>query len=276
MKSINFTHPGGFPLTQDELDYLQQAYTECIYALTRMGGDGSTPTLISGMESSVPSPGAVTIADGWFFYNGELIKFTGDTVSPATGTVPLIVISPVATNLTYNDGSSFPAVLNKTATVVAAASVTDATHFPYSALQPFQTFFGNGGREANWNQIVVATDTADGNVEGTIYYKKNWLTNTLHIRASLNANAANNFSASPFALNYLMGTLPSGYIPNNAAYFTTYYFAANMFEDDLGVAWVKQLTSAISTSGQIYINFIKPESSVSAYSVIFNTIIPLD
>ena len=276
MKKIDFTHAGGFPLTQENLDYLQQAYTECVNALTMMGGDGTTPILISGMVSTTPSPGSTSVTNGWFFYNGEMVRFTGGTVTPTGTDVPLIVISPASTNLTYYDGSIYPAVLSTTATLSSGPTLTDATHFPLSALQPFQVIFGLGGRESGWNGIFVSTPVLDGGVSGYIYYKKNFLTNTLHIRASLNANNAQNFSASPAALNALMGTLPAGYIPNNVVYFTTYYFASNLFKDDLGVSWVKQLTSTVSPAGQILINFLRPDISVSAYTVMFNTIIPLD
>lgn len=276
MKKIDFTHAGGFPLTQENIDYLQQAYTECVNALAMMGSDGTTPILISGMVPSIPSPGSTSVTDGWFFYNGEMVRFTGSAVTPTGASVPIIVISPASTNLTYYDGSIYPAVLNTTATLTSGPPVTDATHVPLSALQPFQVIFGLKGRETGWNSIFVNTPVLNGGVNGYIYYKKNFLTNTLHIRASLNANNAQNFSGAPAALNSLMGTLPAGYIPNNIVYFTTYYFASNLFKDDLGVSWVKQLTSIVNTGGQILINFLKPDTSVLAYTVIFNTIIPLD
>ena len=276
MKAIDFTHAGGFPLTQNELDYLQQAYTECLTALTIMGGDGTTPVLISGMAQSGPAPGTTAATDGWFFYNGELIRFTGSSATPVGTDVVLVQITPAATNLTYNDGSSYPAVLNKTAALTGGPLMTDATHFPLSSLQPFQLAFGANARESSWSSIVVNTPGLSGGVTGTVYYKKNILTNTLQIRASLNVNNAQNLPASPASSNTLLGTLPTGYIPNSIAYFTTYYFAANLFKDDLGVSWVKHLTSAVNPAGQIYINFIKPEASVPAYTVMFNTIIPLD
>jgi hypothetical protein len=132
------------------------------------------------------------------------------------------------------------------------------------------------GREAGWTRIVVNTIASLGSVAGDIYYKKNLINNTLHLRAVLTANNALNFNASPNALNYLMGTLPSGYIPATNAYFTAYYHASNLFKDDLGVSWVKQISCAVNTIGQILVNFIKPESAITAYSIVFNHIIPLD
>jgi hypothetical protein len=274
MKAIDFTHPGGFPLTQDELDYLQQAYTECLNAFAVMGGNG--PTLINGMDVSISGP-TTTIADGWFFYNGELIKFnTGSYTTIPFGDVVLVNITPSATSLTYNDGSSFGAVLNKTATLLLGPSATTSTQFPFSDLQPFQLAFGLHGRESAWNSLTVSTAPADGGVTGTIYYKKNVLTNTLHIRGFLTANNAQNFSPSPGALYSLMGSLPAGYIPNNDTFFIGHYFVSSLIKDDLGVAWIKHFTCVLNTGGQIFVNWIRPDISISAYGVEFNTTIPLD
>ena len=205
-----------------------------------------------------------------------MIRFVGSTVTPTGTDVPLVVITPAYTTLIYNDGSSHPAISNKTATLVAGPSATTTTQFPYSVAKPYQLFFGLGGRETTWSSITVLTTPPNGNVNGTIYYKKNWLANTLHLQAALTVNSPLTLPASPLAANILVGVVPSGYTPTVSAYFTSYYYAANLFKDDLGVSWVKHLTSTINTGGQILINFIKPDSAVTAYSVVFNTIIPLD
>ena len=275
MRSIDFTHAGGFPLTQNELDHLQQAYTECINALASLGGNPTVPAIISGMVRTTAGS-AVTISDGWFYYNGAMVRFTGGTVTPTGTDVPLIVIANNTTALTYNDGSIYPALSNVAATLSAGPAATATDHFPYSIMQPYQYFFGLGGREATWNSMSVYTTAATGGVAGTIYYKKNWLTNTLTLQGTLTANNAQNFAASPGAMFYTMGTLPAGYIPATNAYFITHFYASSMFKDDLGVSWIKHLSSGVNTGGQVYINFIRPDSFVTAYSVVLNAIIPLD
>jgi len=274
MKSIDFTHAGGFPLTQDELDYLQQAYTECINALGVMGGNG--PAIINGMGVSAAG-GTTTIAGGWFFYNGEMIQFNaGSYTTIPPGDVVLVNITPSVTNLTYNDGSSYGAILNSTATLLMGPSATTPTQFPFSIMQPFQVVFGLNGREGIWSSIVVNTPVPDGGVTGTIYYKKDLMANILQIRGLLNANNAQNFAASPSALFYNMGTLPVGYIPNNNAYFTAQYFISGLIKDDLGIAWIKQVNCAVNIGGQVSINWIRPDISIGGYGIVFNTTIPLD
>ena len=277
MKTIDFTHAGGFPLTQEGLDYLQTAYTECLNVFASMGASGSAPIIISGMEMTVPGAGEVAVTDGWFFYNGELVKFTGSTQFVGIGgTVALVVIAASASSLTYNDGSVYPAIKDKGATLTCALPVTDATHFPYSAMQQFQVAFGANGREVVWNTLAVSTDPTVGGVTGTVYYKKNLLTNTLQIRGVLTASNAQNFAASPYASYYSMCTLPAGYVPGNNTYFGTQYFLATQIKDDMGVAWIKEVNAGINSSGVISLNWIKPESGVSVYGVLFNVIVPLD
>ena len=73
-----------------------------------------------------------------------------------------------------------------------------------------------------------------------------------------------------------MGLLPGGYIPANNAYFTAQYFVGGLIKDDLGVAWIKQINCAINPTGQLFINWIRPDISIGGYGIEINSIIPLD
>lgn len=279
MKSIDFTQPGGFPLTQDQLGYLQQAYNESTSALAAMGGDGSIPYKISGMDVTNPSTGSYTATDGWFFYNNEMIRFAGLSVSGASGGFAAYVsITVTALPLVYNDGSAPNVVIDKVGTlqVLPVGTPTDATHFPLSALQRFGVGFGVANRESSWQSLTVSTIVAQGGVSGTIYFKKDYTANTLHLRGSLTAANAQNFTAMPASGFYLMGTLPAGYQPVTNAYFTGQYFVASSVLDDSGVSWIKQVNCVLNLSGQIIVNWIKPAVSVSGYGINFSTIISLD
>lgn len=278
MKAIDFTQPGGFPLTQDQLDHLQNAYTESTLALAAAGHDGSSaPVIISGMISSPGGGGSTNVSAGWLLYNNELIRFPAATYGVVTlGNVPLVTITPTAGSLTYNDGSTPAVILDKTASVSIAPAITDAAHFPFGNLLRFGQGFGINNREQFWQSMVVSTAPGVGGVTGTVYYKKDFTANTMQIRGFLTANDAQNFAASPAALFSLMGTLPAGYIPNNTAYFIAHYFVAGLIKDDLGISWIKQVNCVINTGGQILINWLKPDVAITAYAINFNAIVPLD
>lgn len=68
-KRIDFTQLGGFPLTQDALDFMQQAYQEAIAGLAKLAGDA---VIVSGMTDN-----GSAVTDGWILYNGELLPFAG-------------------------------------------------------------------------------------------------------------------------------------------------------------------------------------------------------
>jgi hypothetical protein len=279
MKSIDFTQPGGFPLTQDQLGYLQAAYTEATAALATMGAGTSTPVIISGMTVSNPSAGNFSVTDGWFFYNNEMVRCIASSVTGASGSAaPFISITSSAAPLVYYDGSAPNVVLEKTAVlqVLPVATSADATRFPLADIKPFGAGFGAANREAVWKTLNVSTAVPDGGVSGTVYYKKDHTANTLHIRGLLTSANAQNFAASPFPLYYLMGTLPVGYIPNNSTYFVATYFGSAVLKDDLGVAWLKQINCGINSTGQFYVNWLRPDIAVAAYGINFNTTIPLD
>lgn len=279
MKLIDFTQPGGFPLTQDQLGYLQQAYKESTGALAAMGGDSTIPYKISGMEVTNPSTGSFSATDGWLFYNNEMIRFAGNSVTGASGGFAVYVsITATALPLVYNDGSTPNVVFDKVGSlqVLPVGTPTDATHFPLSDLQRFGVGFGVANRESSWQSLTVSTIVAQGGVSGTIYFKKDYTANTLHLRGSLTAANAQNFTAMPASGFYLMGTLPPGYQPTTNAYFTGQYFVASSVLDDAGVSWIKQVNCVLNLSGQIIVNWIKPAVSVSGYGINFSTIISLD
>jgi hypothetical protein len=92
----------------------------------------------------------------------------------------------------------------------------------------------------------------------------------------LSAANAQNFAGMPGSLFYLMGTLPTGYRPNNNVYFSAQYLFASSIKDDVASDWIKQLNSALNTSGQLYIGWLKPALPATTYSVVVNTILPLD
>jgi hypothetical protein len=154
MKSIDFTQPGGFPLTQERLGYLQDAYTEAIAGLSAVFTNGSVPVLISGMVTSF-SMGMEFISPGYFFYDNKLVRFGGASLGPIlVGNAAYVVITETALPLTYNDGSSHNVIIDRVGGIGIFADTTpaDATRFPYSSLQRAAVAFA----DANVNAIKPA------------------------------------------------------------------------------------------------------------------------
>ncbi len=279
MKTIDFTKPGGFPLTQDQLNYLQSAYTEAINAVAAMGGSGTVPVIVSGMIVANPSPGDYSITDGWFYFNGEMIRCVASSVSGASGgSEAYVSIVETSSPLVFFDGST-PNVINEKAAsllVLPSGTIADATRFPLADLTRFGKQFGIANRDAVWKTLSVSTSVPDGGVSGTVYYKKDYTANTLHLRGVLTAANAQNFAASPGSLYYLMGSLPAEYTPVNTGYFVAQYFGAGLINDDVGVGWIKQVKCVINEAGQLSVNWLKPELSVSGYGLNLSATISLE
>lgn len=92
-KRIDFTNLGGYPLAQEDLDWLQTSYRAALAAIASMVGD---KVIISGM---VEAGGEVTA--GWIAIGGELVPFAAGAIGTGEFT-----IQETATPLTFNDGLS--------------------------------------------------------------------------------------------------------------------------------------------------------------------------
>jgi microcystin-dependent protein len=75
MNKIDLTQQGGFPFTQDTLDFMQTAYNDCFGALAALLGDRVIITGC-GIAGNVVGPGIVAVG-------GEILPCAGGALSPA-------------------------------------------------------------------------------------------------------------------------------------------------------------------------------------------------
>lgn len=90
-KRIDFTQPGGFPLTQDTLDFMQNGFNDTFQ------GIGSL------MENGVISGAVVTggsISSGWVVYQNEILPFVGGAYQSTC------LVKETNTPLVFEDGNS--------------------------------------------------------------------------------------------------------------------------------------------------------------------------
>jgi hypothetical protein len=277
MKTIDFSQPGGFPLTQDQLDYLQTAYKEALAGIAGIAGAG--PLMISGGVITKTLVGGTTynyaITAGWLFWNGELIKVAAGGLLGIDESVDALYfqLNRTSNPLTYNDGSTPDVIDDVQASFVSQAIGTadDATHFLVTELQPI-------GREAfPGTAIVVGTAPGYGTITGWIIYTKNLLNNTLQIKVSLATASPSDFNATPAVTTPILATLPVGYRPlhQRAPFILTVGITGDRIKDDKG-GYFKHLTGCIDTSGRFEVDWILPDAGVSTYGVEGNLIIPLD
>lgn len=120
MRRVDLSKNGGFPLTQNALDFLQTAFGEPLYALGKMFGN---KTIITGMEV-----GSSSVAEGWFFYNGEPIYFNASALDTK------VAISEDLTSVEFEDG------ITKAVFKVKTAICSATGDFNFSDLQRLSSF----------------------------------------------------------------------------------------------------------------------------------------
>ena len=284
MKKIDFTQPGGFPLTQDRLNDMQNAYLDMLAAIAGVGNPGAAPMIMSGMVATVAGPN-VTITDGWFYYQGVVVRFTGSTHTLSGSLVPVITVATTSSSLVYYNATSPMVIAEKTATWAPGASgISTATVFPFATMVPF-------GRENAWSSVNIATMAAVGGASGTLYYRKNYLSNTLELRGQIVVSNPNNlnFGGAP-ETSQVLATLPAGYIPNNVAYFRLPLLSGIVAQVDPGYtgvtptqpwSYISDVNGSLDTSGNFNVTLVKWDTSVGGgpvvpYTVYWNTVVPLD
>lgn len=251
MKTIDLTQPGGLPLTQNVLDQMQTAYKDMFTAVISMGADvaniNTTPILLSGMKRTLSVGG--TISAGYFWYNGEIIKFTEGTVPVPTGGQELQIIISTSSSplgLAFENGTTPNIIKETSATLTAAAVATNNdTRFKYADLVPFHKFFGQNKGNVNW---TAASNASIG------YYRK-YLSNSIDISLTLN---------SPTDLTTthewrVEGTLPTGLFPPNAYWFTAIVqIIDSPTQYPGGTELITHIGGYVDNSGQIWMHWRRP------------------
>ncbi|HLO38380.1 MAG TPA: hypothetical protein VK173_07820 [Lacibacter sp.] len=118
-KRIDLTQVGGFPFTQEILDFMQISYREAFKGIAVLCGN---KTILSGV---VVTGGSVS--SGWISYNGELIPFIGGSTGAD------VVVEETSSDLTFEDAVDRPVLFTKVAYIGSPAT------FPFSDLKPLIT-----------------------------------------------------------------------------------------------------------------------------------------
>ena len=78
MNKIDFSHTGGFELTQDILDFLQEANIAAVSGLAAAFGAG--PTAVSGLVHTEDVYNS-NISSGWLLHAGEMYYCAGGSIA---------------------------------------------------------------------------------------------------------------------------------------------------------------------------------------------------
>ncbi len=280
MNTIDFTQPGGFPLTQDILSFLQSSYVDGLTGLASVIDDGNTPVIISGMTISHLS-GGTAVSDGWLYYRGQLIKFNASSLGVLSGSiVPLVLVTNTSSTLTFNNGTTPNVLFTQNAHLISGTPLTDTTHFVLSDAVPFIIQMGRLGREPSFSSTTSTTSAASGGVFWLMEYKKNFINNTVHLRFAGSIAHPENFASAALYAPVNLGTLPSGYRPVSRFPFRLWVEppTSARIAEDTGVNYMEEINCWITNGGVISADFRKSGALSGGSYIQFqsSTIMPLD
>lgn len=261
MKNVIYSYTGGLPLSQNVLDWQQAGYKEALAAICKLGWTGGDPVIITGCEDA----GAGVYNPGWIFDGTEVHYFQGgDSVAALTTSIKL---QELTTTLVYGNGAVRPVYSRQ-------EYVFDATGVDITTLKLFHKVFGEktfGLDQANGaGNLNIAGGT--GNLSGQVFFNKYLLVPQMRMRGAI-------IVQSPAALATPPVYQTVGNVANaNFHPAFTVHFKANIegyILETGGVLKFNDVNVRYTNTGNLDVQFIKPDAGVAAYTINFNTIVPL-
>lgn len=293
MISIDFSQPGGIPVTQDLLAKMQAGWQRGLSGLVELFGDtAGRGIILSGMVmtegSDVIDGIAVTtfsMTNGWLLHAGMIFYVTGGSgYRLAAFAVPVPGIQfpgrdPVALPLIYEDTSAPHVLMDVEGAFVMRPNADPAAFFDiaYSDCVRWDVALGEEVRQTGW--LTLALSAIDGTIAGTMSYRKNRFTNLLEYRVNFSATTPGDFTAAPGGtLVNPLGTLPVGYRPSgNVDVLLRMDSDGGTFVPMDGGGHMTSQPITIEADGTIYGTFAKPDGgAVTQVNYFGNGVFGLD
>lgn len=144
--TVNFTKTGGFPLTQNAMEYIQQSYNDVLEAVARMAGQY---VIVTGVTETAPN----VYSNGWVAIEGQFMPFIGGVNSG------FVSITPAYSGLTFRDGSTPIVYTSYTATF--GVSGIPFGNFKYLTLESLKAEIDAAATTAN-NALALALAISAG------------------------------------------------------------------------------------------------------------------
>jgi hypothetical protein len=264
-KKFDFTKTGGFPLDQDRLDFMQNAYYELVMGLSRASGHSVGPYSMGGAEASFPTIDAAALTKGLIFYDDKVLVIGTDLgiSGMAGGDEAYIIINDNNASLVYKDTTSKEVQLDNYCTIEGLPSGTsnDSTRFRLADLKPY-------GRERDWSDL---SSTFTGSILGTAEYKKVMLTNQVLLRGNFGPNTASTFTGSYVT----SATIPNGYWPSQEINFVAAVAIGFGVMEDTGKDYLRQINCKILPTGELQVQWLNSATTVG-YNVEFDISYTMD
>lgn len=141
MNRLNFNQTGGFPLSTNILDAMQEAYS-VFNSLGSLAGDKA---IVSGCVVS-----GNNVSDGVIYLNGEILSFKGGTLGTS------IIIKEESESRIFEDGATKPVIFKRYA--IFGSSTPDRT-YQWADFKRFDNLIENATKNADFEERLKALET---------------------------------------------------------------------------------------------------------------------
>lgn len=144
--NIDFTELGGFPLTQDTMEFIQKSYNDVLGVFTGIAGKY---IILTGLTETTPN----NFTNGWVIVDGEIVPFVGGIGQPS------VVVTQTTENYTFRDNSVHPVIIQRVAGF-AVSGGTPFTSFVRLSLTGLKTYIDTVNVTANTALTIANTALA--------------------------------------------------------------------------------------------------------------------
>lgn len=143
MNRLNFNQTGGFPLSTNILDAMQEAYS-VFNSLGSLAGDKA---IISGCVVA-----GNNVSDGVIYLNGEILSFKGGTLGAT------IIIKEESESRIFEDGATKPVIFKRYATF---GSSTPEKTFAWADFKRFDNLVENAEKNLDFDKRLKALENKE-------------------------------------------------------------------------------------------------------------------
>lgn len=141
MNRLNFNQTGGFPLSTNILDAMQEAYS----VFNTLGSLAGNRAIINGCVVS-----GNNVSDGVIYLNGEVLPFKGGTLGDS------IIIREDTESRIFEDGATKPVIFKRYATF---GSSTPEKTFAWADFKRFDNLIENAQKNTDFEKRLKALET---------------------------------------------------------------------------------------------------------------------
>lgn len=264
MDRFQFGQTGGFPLTQERLDYMQNSHITALNAISGMAGD-TTPCAVVGVKLLTGDwVLGGTVSDGWIWHPIQgLMPFVGGAFTPSTLGV---IYTQSATGLTFGNNSTQNVQIKVYATIAPGAG-SDLKNLSETR---WHSRFGKVARSTP--VTISGTVGQGGGMTISLTYTKDNIAGVVYCSGTVSYTNAQAISLNP-EFYPISSVLPAGFRPMDVlirpCFIRQHYNGPNTLPQTSS-GYLTSIQLQLATDGSVAASGVRPLTPVTGYTAYFS------